>query len=246
MEGKISQFRIKGMTRDLSRSKFSPEYAYELKNLRIVSQGHGSLFSLVNERGQKKITFQPASSNIKNITIYGNISESDGVTPELKEIVVYGSIFELEEPAIDSPQLILISGTVRNYENQSVISSANVSIRNVSNNEILYSTMTDTDGSYQLYLSLTKQEWGSSGPYYVVCSKTDYVAQNQTDRYTINTPDYNYQDAVDYGINNISLYLYMDQSLIVKDIEIFGTIMGNDTTLFTTIINEDGTVIIAE
>lgn len=44
-------FRIKGMQRDLSASAFSPEYAYENRNIRIMPTDESTLFSMVNEKG---------------------------------------------------------------------------------------------------------------------------------------------------------------------------------------------------
>lgn len=44
-------FNIKGMTRDMAASKFSPEYAFENKNLRIVATDDNTSFGLVNEKG---------------------------------------------------------------------------------------------------------------------------------------------------------------------------------------------------
>lgn len=44
-------FNIKGMTRDMAASKFSPEYAYENKNFRVLATDDNTSFGLVNERG---------------------------------------------------------------------------------------------------------------------------------------------------------------------------------------------------
>lgn len=51
MPKKVSKFVIKGMQRDLSVSKFNPEFAFENKNLRIAALGDNTLLSLVNEKG---------------------------------------------------------------------------------------------------------------------------------------------------------------------------------------------------
>lgn len=48
---KSISFRIKGMQRDLSASAFSPEYAYENRNIRIMPTDESTLFSMVNEKG---------------------------------------------------------------------------------------------------------------------------------------------------------------------------------------------------
>lgn len=51
---KKSTWQIKGMQRDLSVSKFSFEYAYENKNIRIMSTDDNTLLSIVNEKGTKR------------------------------------------------------------------------------------------------------------------------------------------------------------------------------------------------
>lgn len=47
---KSQEFIIKGMNRDLSLSKFSPELAYENMNLRITVLNSNTLLSVTNER----------------------------------------------------------------------------------------------------------------------------------------------------------------------------------------------------
>lgn len=51
---KEQSFSVKGMTRDISRSKGSAEYAYEIKNMRITAQEGETLLTLTNEKGNKK------------------------------------------------------------------------------------------------------------------------------------------------------------------------------------------------
>lgn len=51
-------FKIKGMQRDLSVSAFNPEYSYENKNIRIMSTDDNTLFSIVNEKGNKSIDIE--------------------------------------------------------------------------------------------------------------------------------------------------------------------------------------------
>lgn len=51
MPKKVAKFNIKGMQRDLSVSKFNPEFAFENKNMRIAALGDNTMFSLVNEKG---------------------------------------------------------------------------------------------------------------------------------------------------------------------------------------------------
>ena len=51
MAFKRAPFIIKGMTRDLAVSKFSSEYAFENKNMRITATDDNTSFALVNEKG---------------------------------------------------------------------------------------------------------------------------------------------------------------------------------------------------
>ena len=51
MPKKVAKFNIKGMQRDLSVSKFNPDFAFENKNMRIAALGDNTMFSLVNEKG---------------------------------------------------------------------------------------------------------------------------------------------------------------------------------------------------
>lgn len=56
MSQKLSAFKIKGMSRDLAVSSFSPEYAYENKNIRITADTTNTLYTIVNELGNTKIS----------------------------------------------------------------------------------------------------------------------------------------------------------------------------------------------
>lgn len=46
-------FKTKGMQRDLAASAFNSEFAYENKNIRIITNEDNTLYSLVNEKGTK-------------------------------------------------------------------------------------------------------------------------------------------------------------------------------------------------
>ena len=48
---KQALFKIRGMQRDLCESAFNPEYAYEIKNMRVYPTQFNTLFSLINEKG---------------------------------------------------------------------------------------------------------------------------------------------------------------------------------------------------
>ena len=56
MGEKIAQFVIKGMQRDLSASKFNPDFAYENMNIRITAREGKNLLSVTNEKGNVEIT----------------------------------------------------------------------------------------------------------------------------------------------------------------------------------------------
>lgn len=56
MEHKIQQYLIKGMQRDMSISKSSPEYSFENMNIRITARDNNTLLSLTNEKGNKEVS----------------------------------------------------------------------------------------------------------------------------------------------------------------------------------------------
>lgn len=66
---KKAQFIIKGMNRDLSVSKFNPQYAYENFNMRIAATDDNDSYSLVNERGNRKypIVWNDTTSSLTTI-----------------------------------------------------------------------------------------------------------------------------------------------------------------------------------
>ena len=55
MPMKSSQHFFKGMQRDLSVSKFNPEYAFDAQNIRVTARDNNTLFTVTNERGNKEI-----------------------------------------------------------------------------------------------------------------------------------------------------------------------------------------------
>lgn len=62
---KIPQlFRIKGMNQQISPSLQQGEYAYENRNVRIVSQDDNTVFSIVNEKGNIQITSEDGNDLI--------------------------------------------------------------------------------------------------------------------------------------------------------------------------------------
>lgn len=52
---KKEQHFFKGMQRDLSVSKFNPEYAFDAQNIRITARDNNTLLTVTNERGNKDI-----------------------------------------------------------------------------------------------------------------------------------------------------------------------------------------------
>ena len=55
---KKASYVIKGMQRDLSVSKFNPDFAYENINIRITAREDNTLLSITNERGPKDLNIQ--------------------------------------------------------------------------------------------------------------------------------------------------------------------------------------------
>lgn len=74
---KKALFNIKGMTRDLAASKFSPEFAYENKNMRLVATDHNTSSILTNERGNVKVSSGIFSSGISGTPIGQAILNDD-------------------------------------------------------------------------------------------------------------------------------------------------------------------------
>lgn len=74
---KSVSFKTKGMQRDLAVSAFNSEFAYENKNIRIITNKDNTLFSLVNEKGTK-------FANIKGInSIEGIVIGKEIINDEL-------------------------------------------------------------------------------------------------------------------------------------------------------------------
>ena len=60
---KKEQHWVKGMQRDLSVSKFNPEFCYDAQNIRITAREHDTLLSVSNEKGNKEIPLQSPSGD---------------------------------------------------------------------------------------------------------------------------------------------------------------------------------------
>ena len=59
---------VKGMQRDLTVSKFSPEYAFDAQNIRITARDHNTFLSITNEKGNKEIELRDKSNSVVSIT----------------------------------------------------------------------------------------------------------------------------------------------------------------------------------
>lgn len=51
----VEQHQFKGIQRDLTRSKFSPEFMYDAKNIRVTAREGDTTLSVTNEKGTKNI-----------------------------------------------------------------------------------------------------------------------------------------------------------------------------------------------
>lgn len=60
---KKEQHFFKGMQRDLSVSKFNPEYAFDAQNIRITARDNNTLLTVTNERGNKEMPLQSPSGD---------------------------------------------------------------------------------------------------------------------------------------------------------------------------------------
>lgn len=67
MAVKKSLFNIKGMIRDAAASKFTPEYAYENQNLRIIATDDNTSYGLTNEKGNVAANIILDGSTVSNI-----------------------------------------------------------------------------------------------------------------------------------------------------------------------------------
>lgn len=66
MAKKLTGWKTKGMNKDLSVSSYNPEFCFENRNLRLLTNEHNTMLSWVNEKGTLNITL---SSNIQGYPI---------------------------------------------------------------------------------------------------------------------------------------------------------------------------------
>ena len=64
MATQVEQHLFKGMQRDLTRSKFSPEFAFDAMNIRLTAREDNTLLSVTNEKGTKEIPLYEAGNPI--------------------------------------------------------------------------------------------------------------------------------------------------------------------------------------
>lgn len=58
---------IKGIQRDLTVSKFSPEYAFDAKNIRLTVRDGNNLLSVTNEKGTKELILKSTSGEVTSV-----------------------------------------------------------------------------------------------------------------------------------------------------------------------------------
>lgn len=64
---------IKGIQRDLTKSRFSPEYAFDAQNIRITAREDNTLLSITNEKGNKELKIELEGTQEENKNIQGEI-----------------------------------------------------------------------------------------------------------------------------------------------------------------------------
>lgn len=74
---KVIKFKPKGMNRDLSKATFSPEFSYENKNVRFVTNEANSLLSITNEKGPEYN--EKLSRHIENTSVLGYTTLNDTI-----------------------------------------------------------------------------------------------------------------------------------------------------------------------
>lgn len=86
-------FNIKGMTKDISRSKSGSSLAYDIQNMRLTSQEGETLLSLTNEKGNKEyiLDFKSFAESIRalNITNANGLADTEAKQAFLGKIVGY-------------------------------------------------------------------------------------------------------------------------------------------------------------
>ena len=65
---KQSVFKITGMNKDLGESSFSPEFAFENMNIRLMTNDGNTLLNAVNEKGNSEVIIRNNDGSVFNIT----------------------------------------------------------------------------------------------------------------------------------------------------------------------------------
>lgn len=95
---------IKGIQRDLTVSKFSPEYAFDANNIRLTARDGNNLLSVTNEKGTKELILKSTSGEVTSVegTLigYNVLNEyltlfTTGDTDRIYRLEDKGSYFEL-------------------------------------------------------------------------------------------------------------------------------------------------------
>ena len=109
---KKEQHFFKGMQRDLSVSKFNPEYAFDAQNIRITARDNNTLLTVTNERGNKEIPLQSPSGDpvIIDGVLLGQNVLNNYVTLFTKG--TNDNIYRLENKGTYFETLLLFSGNL--------------------------------------------------------------------------------------------------------------------------------------
>ena len=79
---------IRGMTRDLTVSKFNPEFAYDCKNIRITARDNTTLLTVTNERGNKEIPINiDVEPNKLSVSSNGIVTSQYPVTSKINIVI---------------------------------------------------------------------------------------------------------------------------------------------------------------
>ena len=62
---------IKGIQRDLTVSKFNPEFAFDAQNIRLTARENNTLLSVTNEKGNKEMAIK--NTNGEPVTLNGTL-----------------------------------------------------------------------------------------------------------------------------------------------------------------------------
>lgn len=109
---KKEQHFFKGLQRDLSVSKFNPEYAFDAQNIRITAREHDTLLSVSNERGNKEMPLQSPSG--ESVAIDG-VLLGQNVLNNYVTLFTKGAkdnIYRLENKGTYFETLLLFSGNL--------------------------------------------------------------------------------------------------------------------------------------